>query len=263
MGKWTHLVGPALVVGMLLESAPARAHGTPISFCEGAGCVALVAVVLVPPTFLGTVDGYYTVKAYLGPPHVTEQSGRNAIYWTAWQGAILQGIAGANLLHPRPTDMEAMMSLWAIGTWPTSLSAHGAWFAGGPAARGVALGVVTLSDSVMLVYDGFMLGSGERVGPTYAVFESVVSAMQVGFGAATMARADREDRWKVASLTLLPTALFLHGTLSLVVPESREPERDSALRSQRLLSRKMGLEDLQWGVVPVPTGFMFQAASRW
>ncbi|MGC4064953.1 MAG: hypothetical protein QM784_09985 [Polyangiaceae bacterium] len=262
MGRRTRILGPVLAAGMLLAPAPARAHGSPISFCEGAGCVALAAVVLVPPTFLGTVDGYYTVKAYLGPPTVTEQSGRNAIYWTAWQGAILQGIAGANLLHPRPTDLEAMMSLWAVGTWPTSLSAHGAWFAGGTAARGVALGAVTLSDGVMLVYDSVMVGSGERVGPTYAVIETIVSAMQVGFGATTMARADREDRWKVGAFTLLPTALFLHGTLSLAIPE-REEERASAMRSKRVLTRRMGLDGLQWGVVPVPTGFMFQAVSRW
>jgi hypothetical protein len=263
MGRWSRILGPAVVIGMLLDPAPAQAHGAQMKLCDGAGCVALVALLVVPPTFLATVDGYYTVKAYLGPPAVTEQSGRNAIYWTAWQGALFQGIAGAGLLHSRSTDMEAMMSLWAIGTWPTSLSAHGAWFAGGPATRGVALGAVTLSDGVMLAYDGFMVGSGERVGSPYAVFETVVSAMQVGFGVTTMARADREDRWKVAGFTLLPTSLLLHGTLSLVLPESREQERGYALRSRRILTRKSTRDDLQWGVVPIPTGFMFQAGSRW
>lgn len=264
MGSWKRILGTVAVLGILLEPAPARAHGSvAFSLCDGLGCVALVSIVLIPPTFLGTVDGYYTVKAYLGPSVVTGQSARNAVYWTVWQGALMQGIAGANLFDAGPRDLEAMMSLWAIGTWPTSLSAHGAWFAGASATRHVAVGAVALSDAVMLTYDGVMLGSGERVGPTYAVIETVVSAMQVGFGVTTMARADPEDRFAVAGLTLLPVSLFLHGTLSLSVPKSRDKYGESASESQRSLTRKGGFDDVQWGIVPVSSGFLFQAGARW
>lgn len=188
------------------------------------------------------------------------EHGQNAIYWTFWQGAILQGIAGASLVQSPSSDTEDMMSLWAIGTWPTSLSAHGAWFSGG--SGNVALGTVALSDGVMLLYDGVVVGSGERVGPTYATIETVVSAMQVGFGITTMARADQDDRWKVAGWTLLPTSLFLHGTLSLILPQSRDSDHASAARSQRR-TRKGGIEDFTWGVLPIPSGAVLEAGGRW
>lgn len=154
-GRWKRILVTAVVVGMLLKPAPAQAHAGSYTLpCDGLGCVALVAIVLVPPTFLATVDGY--------------------------------------------------------------------------------------------------LGSGERVGPTYTVIETVVSAMQVGFGVTTMACADPGDRWMVTGFTLLPTSLFPHGALSLIDPESRDEHGESASESQRPLTRKGGLEDVQWGTRGAP-----------
>lgn len=115
----------------------------------------------------------------------------------------------------------------------------------------------------MLTYDGIMLGSGEPVGDTYAAIETIISAMQVGYGITTMARAAPDDRWAAGGLTLLPTALLLHGTISLFTPNTRPQKRSHDWDTPQLYPISAGLQSLRVGFSPIPEGFMLEANARW
>ena len=247
------LSSSALLLLLLFPRHNARASGNPLPLALSSEAAVLL---LVPPTLLVGVNGYYTTKAYLGPTENTQQSGKNAIYWTSWQAAIIQPLAGLGFVGNSPgTHRDTAMAFWAIGTWPLSLSAHGLWFAqpDRPGLRAVGVGTVTAADLAMLVYDASQLAEGRRVDTFYAVTETGIGALQSGFGVLTALRAEGSDRTLAWSFSALPVALTLHGALSLALPEeSGELERESA-----------GAAMPQFSLAPMPSGFFLQASGDW
>jgi hypothetical protein len=214
--------GLLLMVAVLFKPTEAKA-GDMYWSCDGT-CATLVILALTVPVVLVSADAYYTVRAYERP--ISPQLGRNAIYWTSWQAGILEAAAIGSLCSGgSPSDRDLSVGMLALGAWPLSLTANGMWhaFPDSPATRGWAVGMVTFSDVALLSYDALLLGKGRRAGGGLAFAEAFIGTLQLGFGLVTVARADREDRAPVLSMTAIPAALTTYGILALALPKAKDP----------------------------------------
>jgi hypothetical protein len=217
-GSHVWACGLLVMLAFLLEPREARAQYS----CDEA-CAAVLLLAASGMVVVASADTYYTVRAY--ESHTSPQVGRNAIYWTSWQAGLLDAFATGILTTGRigKGDSDLGMGLLAFGTWPLSLTANGMWhaFPDSPASRGWAVGMVTVSDVVLLSYDALLLGKGQRPYDGLAFAEAFLGTLQLSFGLVTAFRADPEDQAAVWSMTAVPATMATYGILNLALPEAK------------------------------------------
>jgi len=243
-----------LVIGSIsLWPSELRASGGYGWTCEGP-CVAILLLGVAGTAVVSTADVYYTVRAYETP--ISPQLGRNAIYWTSWQAGLIDAIALGGLTSGRISESDGSMGMLALGAWPLSLTANGMWhaFPDSPRTRGWAVGMVTFSDVALLSYDALLLGNGRRAKGGLAFAEAFIGTLQLGFGLVTAARADREDRALVLSMTAIPAALTTYGVLALALPETMNKSSDRRVPTPNAFASLPHL-----GFAPLRGGMMMQA----
>jgi hypothetical protein len=231
---------------LLVSSREARADG-----CGACG-VAIPGVFLVgagAAVVSFGVDTYWSVRLVSSPTHLGEDSAKWAVYWTAWQPAVLYPVS---LLAERNRD-EAAEILQATATWPLGISAAGLamTYPERPAVRNLGFVAVGAADAVLLAHDGARLVAGERVGEAYAYFETIAGALQLTYATSAALSVDSSERPLVLGLSAVPLTLVAHGVLSLALPEKHEP-----------YARRTLEEPLWFAAEPISKGMMVTARGR-
>jgi hypothetical protein len=219
----SRLLLATLVLGLgLTKTSPGYADGSgtsavhiPGGFLVGVGA-GLVAV---------GADSYWTVRLVASPTTLSDRSAKLAIYWTAWQPALLYPVSFLAKFYG--DDAE---SVQAAASWPMAISGAGLALAypDHVLARDIGLAMVGAADALLLGHDLARLIEQKRVEPTYAWLETIAGALQLTYAASVSLSVDPSNRPLTLALAGVPLALVTHGVLSLLYPKAHDPHAASA-----------------------------------